>query len=89
VVSMLRNSAAASCLPVTAAHASAVSSLRMDVSSMNWATSGGCCSRTSETKYSAIVWPRTSNARATRSGSVVSRSDSAAICKAAAQPSLR
>ena len=28
--------------PVTAAHASAVSSLRMDVSSMNRATSGGC-----------------------------------------------
>ena len=37
-----RSSAAASCLAVTAAHASAVSSPRMDVSSMNRTISGGC-----------------------------------------------
>ena len=86
---MLRSSAAASCRPVTAAHASAVSSPRMDVSSMNWATSGGCCSRTSATKYSAIAWLRTSSARATRTGSPLPRSDSATICRAAAHPSLR
>ena len=36
---------------------------------MNWATSGGCCSSTSETKNSAIAWPRTSSARAIRAGS--------------------
>ena len=30
---------------------------------MNWATSAGCWSRTSETKYSAIAWPRTSSTR--------------------------
>ena len=40
-------------------------------------------------KYSAIAWPRTSSARATRAGSLVPRSDSAAICSAAAHPSLR
>ena len=40
--SMRRSSAAASCRPVTAAHASAVSSPRTEVSSMNRATSGGC-----------------------------------------------
>ncbi len=86
---MRRSSAAVSCLPVTAAQASAVSSVRMEVSSMNRATSAGCWSRTSEMKYSAIVWLRTSSARATRAGSVVPRSDSAAICTTAAQPSLR
>src|SRR5439155_931254 len=48
--SMLRSSAAASCLAVSAAHASAVSSPSTEVSSMNWATSGGCCSRTSAMK---------------------------------------
>ena len=86
---MPRRSAAASCLPVIAMHAPAVSTFKMDVSSMNRATSGGCWSRTSEMKYSAIVWLRTSSARATRAGSVVPRSDSAAICKAAGHPSLR
>ena len=35
---------------------------------MNWATSGGCWSRTSETKYSAIAWLRTSSARAPAPG---------------------
>ena len=40
--SMPRSSAAASCRPVTAAQASAVSSSRTEVSSMNRATSGGC-----------------------------------------------
>ncbi len=56
---------------------------------MNRATSGGCCSRTSEMKYSAIVWPRTPSACAARAGSRVPRSVSAAICSAAAHPSLR
>ena len=56
---------------------------------MNRAISGGCCSRTSEMKYSAIAWLRTSSARAARAGSLVPRSDSAAICSAAAHPSLR
>ena len=37
---------------------------------MNWATSGGCCWRTSETKYPAIAWLRTSSARAARAGSL-------------------
>ena len=87
--SMLRNSAAASCLPVTAAQASAVSSSRTEVSSMKPATSGGCCSRTSQMKYSAIVWLRTSSARAIWAGSLVARSVSAAICSAATHPSLR
>ena len=40
-------------------------------------------------KYSAIGWLRTSSARTTRTGSVLPRSDSATICKAAAHPSLR
>ena len=87
--SMLRNSAAASCLPVTAAQASAVSSSRTEVSSMKPATSGGCCSRTSQMKYSAIVWLRTSSARAIWAGSLLARSVSAAICSAATHPSLR
>ena len=56
---------------------------------MNWATSAGCWSRTSETKYSAIAWPRTSSTRSSRSGSVVPRRDSAAICSTAGHPSLR
>ena len=86
---MLCSSAAASGLAVMAAHTSAVSSPKTDVSSMNRTISGGCCSRTSEMKYSTIVSLRTSSARATRTGSVVPRSDSAAICSAAAHPSLR
>src|SRR5690242_19161194 len=55
---MLRSSAAASPLVVTAAHVSAVSSPRTEVSSMNWATSAGCCSRTSEMKNSVMSWQR-------------------------------
>ena len=55
---------------------------------MNRATSGGCWSRTSAMKYPAIAWPRTSSARAARAGSGAPRSDSAAICSAAAHPSL-
>ena len=47
---MWRSIAAALSLPVSAAQMSAASVPRMDVSSMNWATSGGCCSRTSEMK---------------------------------------
>ena len=86
--SMRRSSDPASCLPVTAAQAASVSMPRTEVSSMNWTTSGGCCSRTSETKYPAAAWLRISSARATRAGSLLPRSDSAAICSAAAQPSL-
>jgi hypothetical protein len=66
----------------------AVSSPRMEMSSMNWAISEGCCSSTSETKNSASACPRTSSARVIRAGSAVPRSDSAAICTAAAHPSV-
>jgi hypothetical protein len=85
---MLRSSIPASDRPVTAAHASAVSSAKTDVSSMNRATSGGCWSSTSEMKYSAIGWLWISTARATRAGSRAPRSDSAAICSAATHPSV-
>jgi len=47
---LARVKAAASRAPLTAAHVSAVSSLKTDVSSMNRATSGGCWSRTSAMK---------------------------------------
>ena len=40
-------------------------------------------------KYSAIVWPRIFSARATWIGSLAPRNVSAAICRAATQPSLR
>ena len=56
---------------------------------MNQAISGGCCSRTSATKYSAIAWLLIPSARAACAGSRALRSDSAAICSAAAHPSLR
>src|ERR1035438_547834 len=56
--SMLRSSAAASCLPVTAAQASAVSSSSTHVSSMNLATSGGCCSRAPEVVLDASATKR-------------------------------
>ena len=50
-----RNNAAASARPVTAAHASAVSSPSTEVSSRTRATSGGWLCSTSAMKYSAIA----------------------------------